>query len=168
MYKNVSRRVPDKRNLRRMTRVVVKVPYTIQRPLDIVDTKIWGAHLWRVLHILSLLATTDAAKAVWSRLPTDLDGALPCPECSQHFHEWIRANPLAVNETDAIRDWVLSLHNQVNARKQIAPWTAEQIVATYGTLTVADAIAALAPLREMIGSRGLQTLDELIRASTPA
>ena len=124
MYKNVSKRVPDKRNPRRMNRVVVKVPDTIQRPLDIVDTKIWGAHLWRALHILSLLATTDAAKAVWPRLPSDLDGALPCPECSQHFHEWIRANPLTVTETDTIRDWVLSLHNQVNARKQIAPWTA--------------------------------------------
>jgi hypothetical protein len=143
------------------------ITYTVQKPLEIVDTSVWGAHLWRILHVLSLFATTDAAKNAWMRLPAALDGALPCPECAQHYHDWIRANPLTTTGGNAICEWVLALHNQVNARKGIAPWTITQVGATYSGLTVADITASLTAVREKIGVGGLQALEALY-AMVPA
>jgi hypothetical protein len=138
----------------------------VEKPLETVDTKIWGAALWRILHVLSLRGTTtEAGRVAWSALPKELDGALPCPECAQHYHDWIRAHPLTATDGDAVRDWVLALHNQVNGRKSMPAWSAEQIVTTYGGLTAADATAALTGIREMIGVRGLRALEALIALS---
>jgi hypothetical protein len=143
------------------------ITYTVQKPLEIVNTSVWGAHLWRILHVLSLFATTEAAKNAWMRLSAALDGALPCPECSQHYHDWIRANPLTVTEANTICEWVLALHNQVNERKGVAPWTITQIGATYSGLTISDITASLTAIREMIGLVGLQALEALY-AMVPA
>ena len=157
----------DPNRPRRMIMVRETITYTVQKPLEIVDTSVWGAHLWRILHVLSLFATTGAAKNVWMRLPAALDGALPCPDCAQHYHNWIRANPLTTTEGNAISEWVLALHNQVNERKGIAHWTIGQIGATYSGLTISDITASLTAIREMIGVVGLQTLDALC-AMVPA
>ena len=160
-------RKPDPNRPRRMIRVRETITYTVQKPLEIVDTSVWGAHVWRILHVLSLFAMTDAAKNAWMRLPAALDGALPCPECAQHYHDWIRANPLTTTEGNAICEWVLALHNQVNERKGVAPWTITQVGATYSGLTVADITASLSAIRELFGVIGLQALEALY-AMVPA
>jgi hypothetical protein len=160
-------RKPDPNRPRRIIRVRETITYTVQKPLEIVDTSVWGAHVWRILHVLSLFAMTDAAKNAWMRLPAALDGALPCPECAQHYHDWIRANPLTTTEGNAICEWVLALHNQVNERKGVAPWTITQVGATYSGLTVADITASLSAIRELFGVIGLQALEELY-AMVPA
>jgi aspartate aminotransferase-like enzyme len=118
--------------------------------------------MWRVLHVLSLLAPA----AAWANLPIALDGALPCPECRTHFHEWVVAQPLDVSVATGPRDWVAALHNDVNTRLSRPTWTMTEVLAAYGTLTRADAVAALAAVRDMIGSVGLAALDALI-AATP-
>jgi hypothetical protein len=160
-------RRPDPNRPRRLIIVRETITYTVQKPLEIVDTSVWGAHLWRILHVLSLFATTDAAKNAWMRLPAALDGALPCPECAQHYHDWIRANPLTTTGDNAICEWVLALHNQVNERKGVAPWNITQVGATYSGLTGADITASLTALRETIGVGGLQALEALY-AMVPA
>lgn len=117
--------------------------------------------MWRVLHILSLRAPA----AAWAGIPAALDGALPCPECRTHFHEWVVAQPLTA-AGDGPRDWVAALHNAVNDRLSRAAWTMDEVLAAYGPLTKADAVAALEVVRGMVGSVGLAALDALI-AATP-
>jgi len=118
--------------------------------------------MWRVLHVLSLLAPS----AAWLNVPTALDGALPCPDCRSHFHEWVVAHPLTAGTGP--RDWVAALHNAVNTRLGRPTWTIEEVLATYGPLTRADAVAALGVVRGMIGSVGLAALDALIASVPPA
>lgn len=130
-------------------------------PLDVIDTAVWGPSMWRVLHILSLLAPATA----WAKVPVALDGALPCPECRTHFHEWVVAHPLTASG-DGPRDWVAALHNAVNDRLSRPSWTMDEVLAAYGPLTKADAVAALDVVRGTIGSVGLAALDALI-AATP-
>ena len=117
--------------------------------------------MWRILHVLSLRAPA----AAWANVPTALDGALPCPECRIHFHEWVRTHPLTAGG-DGPRDWVAALHNAVNERLARPTWTIDEVLAVYAPLTKADAVAALAVVRDMIGSVGLAALDALI-AATP-
>lgn len=159
---------PHPKNPRRKIRTIEQKQSLVEVPLEIVDTARWGAALWRILHVLSIRGvTTDAGRAAWSALPQELDGALPCPECAQHYHDWIRANPLTSTDGTTVRDWVLALHNQVNERRAVPVWTADQITETYGPLTVEDATAALTGIREMIGVRGLRALEGLIALSAP-
>jgi len=166
-YKLVMTRKPHPKNSRRVISVRERRPVMVERPLETVDTKVWGAALWRILHILSIRgATTEAGRIAWSALPKELDGALPCPECAQHYHDWIRTHPLTATDGNAVRNWVLALHNQVNERRSVAVWTNEQVMATYGSLTAADATTALTGIRELIGIRGLRALEALI-ALTP-
>jgi hypothetical protein len=129
--------------------------------LDVVETKKWGPFMWTVLHVLSLRAPA----AAWANIPTALDGALPCPDCRTHFHDWVVAQPLTA-VGDGPRDWVAALHNSVNTRLGLAAWTIEQVLAEYGPKTKADAVDALNVVRGMIGSVGLAALDALI-AATP-
>ena len=131
-------------------------------PLDVIDTAVWGPPMWRILHVLSLRAPA----AAWLNVPTALDGALPCPECRTHFHEWVLAQPLDTSVVTGPRDWVAALHNAVNDRLSRAAWTMDEVLAAYGPLTKADAVAALGVVRGMIGSVGLAALDALI-AATP-
>lgn len=135
---------------------------TTSVPLDVIDTAIWGPSMWRVLHVLSLLAPA----AAWEGVPTALDGALPCPECRTHYHEWVAAQPIDTSIATGPRDWVAALHNAVNDRLSRPSWTMDEVLAAYGPLTKADAVAALAVVRDMIGSVGLAALDALI-AATP-
>ena len=130
-------------------------------PLDVIDTSVWGPSMWIVLHVLSLRAPA----AAWAGIPAALDGALPCPDCRTHFHEWVAAQPLTA-VGDGPRDWVAALHNSVNDRLGRAVWTIEQVLAEYGPKTKADAVGALGVVRGMIGSVGLAALDALI-AATP-
>jgi hypothetical protein len=117
--------------------------------------------MWIVLHVLSLLAPA----AAWANIPAALDGALPCPDCRTHYHDWVLAQPLTA-AGDGPRDWVAALHNDVNQRLERTLWTIDEMLAEYGPLTKADAVAALGVVRNMIGSVGLAALDALI-AATP-
>ena len=157
---------PHPRNPRIRTRVIESRESFTEKPLEIVDTKLWGPALWRILHVVSIRgATTEAGRVAWSMFPQELDGALPCPECSQHYHDWMRANPLTVTDRNSARDWVLALHNQVNERRSVPAWTADQVMATYGSLTADDAAAALTGIRQLIGVRALRALEGLIALS---
>lgn len=157
---------PHPRNPRMRTRVVEVRESLVEKPLEIVDTKLWGPALWRILHVVSIRgATTEAGRVAWSMFPQELDGALPCPECAQHYHDWMRANPLNVTDRNSARDWVLALHNQVNERRSVSAWTADQVMAVYGSLTADDAAAALTGIREMIGMRARRALEGLIALS---
>ena len=142
--------------------VVTTYTQSTQVALDVIDTSVWGPPMWRVLHVLSLLAPPTA----WAGVPTALDGALPCPECRTHFHDWVLAQPLDVSVATGPRDWVAALHNDVNTRLGRPTWTMAEVLAAYGPLTKADAVAALDVVRGMIGSMGLAALDALI-AATP-
>ena len=154
--------IPHPRNPHRRIRAREPRSYTELQPLEIVDTNKWGAHLWRILHVLSLQAKTDAALAAWAFLPAQLDGALPCPECAQHYHDWIREHPLMVTGSASIQDWVVTLHNQVNERKQLAAWTTEQMASVYSSQTQDAVRASLSAISQMIGVGALRALENLI------
>jgi hypothetical protein len=161
-YYNAVVRKPHPRNPNRRVPTRERRSFTELHPLEIVDTNQWGAHLWRILHVLSLRATSDAALAAWAFLPAQLDGALPCPECAQHYHDWIREHPLMVTGSTSIQDWVVTLHNQVNERKQLAAWTTEQMTSVYSSQTQDDVRASLSAISQMIGVDGLRALESLI------
>ena len=97
---------------------------------------VWGPPLWAALHTAAQFTTTESQRDVWIELLTAMRTALPCDECSAHYNAWITANPVSLPPSGtelqvAISSWILALHNEVNRRNDVGPWTLEQVTANY-------------------------------------
>lgn len=127
-------------------------------PVDPVDTSIWGAHVWRILHAASLYT----APKFWTDVEKELDGAFPCPDCAQHYHDWLRAHPITVRTQEGIRDWWLALHNAVNERRKVATWSVGELLASCKSVTVDAVRGSLDAVASLLGSRGVAVLRRLV------
>ena len=116
------------------------------------NTALWGPSLWRALHTAAEVG--DLSK--WSAIPVALNGALPCPDCEKHYHQWLVAHPAPSGDRDAVRRWLLDLHNDVNRRSRKALWTLEQVTAAYSD--VAAATAALTTAESMVGATAVAAI----------
>jgi len=129
-----------------------------------VDTSVWGAALWKVLHTASVFSQQRTQMTLWRNLIKALKTGLPCPDCSAHYNAWIASHSINFSMFgDGIRGpavhWVLALHNNVNSRLDppVASWNTKQVIAAYaGTRAekegrIAAAVVALQSLRGVIG-----------------
>jgi hypothetical protein len=150
--------------------------------LPTVDTSIWGAPLWLVLHTLSLTATD---KTLWLGIFNALKKDLPCPDCSNHYNEWARSNPLRFPVpppsrqpflprflktapptqlppvSDTISKWTMALHNAVNARRGTPAWSIDACRRTYNDRQAAR--VALASLDGVIGATLFSLLSSVLK-----
>ena len=133
--------------------------------LATVDTSVWGAPLWRVLHTASVFTKGRSHIGHWRKLLAALTAGLPCPECSSHYNSWYNRTPLRINilgngTQGVIINWVLGLHNDVNRRAGRAQWSADQVRWTYRDLGAAK--AALASLQGIIGDGAYRAAAALL------
>ena len=129
------------------------------------DTSLWGPSLWRILHTGAQYTTSVHQRLTWIRLLDVMKGALPCAECSAHYNAWITANPVSLPSSGAelqvaISSWLLALHNDVNRRNDVAPWTLEQVAAAY--TDKAAARAALTTLKRYMSASFLEHFGYLL------
>jgi hypothetical protein len=162
------------RHIRRFGGGEVPQPAPIPAPapapsfhIPIVDTKVWGSHLWTVLHVTSLAVSCGD---VWPRLIEELKMGIPCPDCTGHYTAWAVSQPVTA-ATD-MPSWFLTLHNDVNRRISTPVfvrkgWTCDQLASAY-TGRFNDARAALDAINGIIGTDAWTTLDAILRvAMTP-
>jgi hypothetical protein len=105
--------------------------------LETVDPAIWGPPLWRFLHSTAARVGTGTGEHVWTTVLEAMKTGLPCQECTDHYRAWFATHPV----DGSVSAWLLALHNDVNRRRQIPEWSAEQLAAAY---PVAAAVAASA------------------------
>jgi len=96
-----------------------------------------------------------------------MKGALPCPECSAHYNAWITANPVSLPVSGvelqvAISSWILALHNDVNRRNDVDPWTLEQVAAVYTDKAAARAAFATLTSHRYMSAPFLEYLEHLL------
>lgn len=117
-------------HLRNRGRIVPKVA-----PPEPVNTSTWGPPLWRMMHILSsvileyTLLTQEDYMKLWEQLFIGLKEEIPCLECRSHVQNWLSKNPDF--RSRGIQQYILDLHNDVNVRRSVAPWTIQQVETTY-------------------------------------
>lgn len=136
-----------------------------QPPPDGIDTALWGPSLWTALHTAAQFADTTQHSGVWYQVIVALRTALPCPVCSAHYNAWISAHPVYIFSSGAplqkgLTKWLLALHNDVNVRNGKAPWTLEQVAATYSNKDAAK--AAVETLRPYMSAAFLAHFDQLL------
>lgn len=144
--------------------VVASVPN-----IPTVDTSVWGAALWRVLHTASVATASRNHIHLWRNLIAALKTGIPCPDCSAHYNAWVSHHGLRFSFIgNGIRGpivrWVLDLHNDVNLRtgSPFGSWTVKQVMDTYRDLE--GATAALASLQGIIGSSAWSAASALLNA----
>jgi hypothetical protein len=133
----------------RNIRVVETVPV-------VVDTAVWGPSLWRFLHSAAAATATEGRhRETWVALLTALRTSLPCPDCHAHYNAWWAARPFVADPSGETVDvWLLVLHNDVNRRRGVAVWTAEQLVACYPTEGAKEVARAALGAAEAAGIGG--------------
>ena len=141
--------------------------------LQTVDTSVWGAPLWMVLHTAAQFSTARENSSMWSTIISALKTGLPCPDCSAHFNAWAINNRLRMTiikngSHSPIVSWILNLHNAVNRRNGGTAWTIDRVRSTYGygnkADRVAEATAALQTLQGIIGDSLFNALSALLQS----
>ncbi len=82
----------------------------------------WGPHLWTALHVMSVAGDSPNALRI---ILEQLQEALPCPECREHYTRYVREHPPNFEIADDAVQWLYDLHNAVNDRlgkRDFEPW----------------------------------------------
>lgn len=84
----------------------------------------WGKSFWNTLHWIAAGypdAPSDPEILAANRLMLSLEYLIPCEECRKHYSEYLVANPVQLNTGDALRVYLMELHNHVNRLTQVTP-----------------------------------------------
>ena len=93
--------------------------------MDSPQTHQWGPALWTILHSSAERIGSNHTRylqheesRLWSGLLTSLRFSLPCPQCKRHYSDYLQRHPLPLISQQLIREWLFSLHQEVNQRNQ--------------------------------------------------
>ena len=81
------------------------------------NQKIWGPHLWFVLHTMSFnypLSPTYKDKKHYKTFIESLQYVLPCSKCRKNFKRNLRETPPILTSRKAFVYWLIDFHNEVN------------------------------------------------------
>jgi len=94
----------------------------------------WGPAGWHFLHAITFtypINPSDAIKAQYRRFFATLPAVLPCKICQRHLQENYSSLPINLASRQTLSEWLVNIHNQVNASKGKAVWTYPQVVKMY-------------------------------------
>uniref|UniRef100_A0A6C0BN35 thiol oxidase n=1 Tax=viral metagenome TaxID=1070528 RepID=A0A6C0BN35_9ZZZZ len=85
------------------------------------DIRVWGPALWKTLHTISFTypKQPSAEDKHWYRtFYESLAHVLPCVKCRSHWAQLLRDFPIRLDSRQALSEWVVEAHNQVNERSK--------------------------------------------------
>lgn len=134
------------------------------------DPLVWGPPLWRALHIAAVFSDRLSVRNEWPALLQYIQSGLPCPDCTGHYRRWIASHPFVKgNNAPDVRkqahEWLVALHNDVNVRTGKPTMTPDAVATLFGgdrLVRIAEAEAAVASLRGIIGGRTLSMLSRIL------
>lgn len=140
-----------------------------------VHTQEWGPPLWRILHAaaeklgrqtIQIMATDE--RYAWVAFLRSIEQTMPCAKCRLHFKVWRLKHPYErfINSYDIradAREWLWSLHEEVNTEKGVTGPKLEDLPALYGTLDVHEDIARLIEVFQR-AVHGLQMKPSILQA----
>ena len=94
----------------------------------------WGPAFWHTLHAVSFNFppnATDAQQKEYAQFFQAIKNVLPCPICKTHYAENLAQFAVPVTSTRALSEWVVNLHNRVNARDGKREYTYLEVAAQY-------------------------------------
>jgi hypothetical protein len=106
--------------------------------MDAPNNNIWGPQLWLFLHTITekigtvqLIRLPQEEHRLWIGLLSSLKLGLPCPLCKKHYTEYFNKHPIYHITVQEIRNWLYSLHSDVNTRLGKPNIVIEQLPSLY-------------------------------------
>ena len=140
--------------------------------MDLLQNHIWGPALWRILHFSverlgtkSLHRLPHEERRLWSNLLNNLRFSLPCPQCKQHYQQFLSSHPISSFTKKDIRLWLYELHQSVNKRNQ-KPDTisADELEGIYSIpFCFSEQMKSIVPQFRIGLQRGWTSRDDLIK-----
>ena len=102
----------------------------MKRPLA--DIRSWGPNTWKALHTITMAyprEPTQKEKEQFKAFFTSIQNVLPCPQCRLHYRQHLTSFPLSdavLSSTRSLFNWLVDVHNAVNAQNNKALYTYEQ------------------------------------------
>jgi hypothetical protein len=90
--------------------------------MDSPKNNIWGPALWALLHHsteqigVPQKRLPEEESRIWTNVLSSLRFSLPCPQCKKHYSEYIKLHPIPLVNKNNIRNWLYTLHCNVNTR----------------------------------------------------
>jgi hypothetical protein len=79
----------------------------------------WGPKLWSFLHACSFAlpeTPSEDQKKAFEDLLNALKVLVPCPECREHYCNYIKGSPAPLECGGNLQAWLVEFHNNVNRR----------------------------------------------------
>jgi Erv1 / Alr family len=150
------------------------MPCSCQLPIpNYPDTVEWGPLIWALLHALAERAgrardpfVQADERNIWPKFLRAVADVLPCPNCREHYKEWLATHPFTPLKTipyeelgDWIRRYLFDLHNNVNERNEKPIFLWEDLAPTYGDFDFFHGYhRAIPPLKRAIELSGISFL----------
>jgi len=106
-------------------------------PYKNIKPDIWGPHLWRFLHYLSLSypeTPTDEEKEIMLNFLESLQEILPCEKCRYNFNKHLDSLDMKVlNNNESFVKWMFNTHNEVNKSTGKPELSYDEFIKMYST-----------------------------------
>ena len=106
-------------------------------PYKNIKPDLWGPHLWRFLHYLSLSYPsnpTDEEKEIMLNFLESLQEILPCEKCRYNFNKHLDNLDMNVlNSNESFIKWLFNVHNDVNKSNNKPIMEYDDFVKLYST-----------------------------------
>ena len=151
-------------------RPAAAAPVVAPEPV-VIDTSVWGPPLWRALHIAANFSDRMTIRNEWDMLFNYLRNSLPCPDCTGHYRTWYAAHRFvrgrnAPDIRKQAHEWLVALHNDVNVRTEKPTMNPVEVATLFGgdrLARIAEAEAAVASLRDIVGKQALRMLSKILQ-----
>lgn len=143
-----------------------------------VNTQEWGPPLWRVLHTwaerlgrqtIPIMAADE--RRAWVNFLRTIEAVMPCAKCRLHFKAWRLKHPYerfltAYDIRSEAREWLWSLHEEVNAEKGATGLALEDLPVLYGTRSTEAQQTDLGAVKAVFqrAAQGLQVPPTAVQA----
>lgn len=94
------------------------------------NQNVWGPHAWFFLHTISFnypLNPSAEDKLRYKSFFYDLQHILPCKYCRNNYRKKLKETPIRLDSRKDLVEWLIDIHNEVNAQNGKKPLTYEQV-----------------------------------------
>lgn len=104
-----------------------------------INPKIWGPHLWYILHIITFNypdEPTEYHKRAYHDFFNNLKNIIPCDFCQKHYSKYIAEYPITphLDKKANVINWLIQIHNFVNLSLNKPTYTPEEVIQIYSEI----------------------------------
>lgn len=100
------------------------------------NPKFWGPHAWIFLHSITMnypKEPTENDKLIYVKFFKELQNILPCEKCAYNYKRHLEDFPIeeALGSREAMIQWLINIHNEVNKELDKPIYTYDQVIEEY-------------------------------------